>query len=578
MAESGPPDERERGYTRRLTEYGDRDFARFVRLSFASSQGFTPKSLGKPIIGIVNTYSELNNCHRLLPDLAAAVKRGVWAAGGLPLEFPVISLGEIFLHPTSMLLRNLMSMDVEAMLRAQPLDAVVLLGGCDKTLPALLMGAASADIPAIVVAAGPMLPGAYGGERVGACSDCRRFWGAYRRGELEQTELAELETQLAPTAGTCGVMGTASTMACLTEALGMMLPGGAAIPAVYAERLRQGEWSGERAVALAEERLRPSQIMTERSFDNALRVLLALGGSTNGIIHLTAIAGRLGIRLSLDRLNELSAQTPVLAAVKPSGENYMVDFQRAGALDALLPELRDELHRDARTVAGFTMGERLEQRPRRLPDSRVIYPRSHPYQEAGALVALRGNLAPDGAIIKRSAASPHLLQHTGRAVVFRSLADLAERVDDPELEVRADDVLVLQNAGPRGGPGMPEAGYLPIPKKLTGVKDMLRLSDARMSGTAFGTIVLHITPEAASGGPLALVRDGDRIELDTARARLTLAVAERELARRREDWRPPEIPTRGYERLYHEQVQGADLGADFAFLRHERCLEEDAAI
>ena len=562
-------DEGARGYTRRLTEYGDREFARFVRLSFASSQGFTPTTLGKPIIGIVNTYSELNNCHRLLPDLVAAVKRGVWAAGGLPLEFPVISLGEIFLHPTSMLLRNLMSMDVEAMLRAQPLDAVVLLGGCDKTLPALLMGAASADIPAIAVAAGPMLPGVYEGERVGACSDCRRFWGAYRRGELERGALAELETQLAPTAGTCGVMGTASTMACLTEALGMMLPGGAAIPAVYAERLRHGEWSGQRAVRLAEEGLRPSQIMTEPAFENALRVLLAIGGSTNGIIHLTAIAGRLGIRLTLDQLNELSAQTPVLAAVKPSGENYMVDFQRAGALDALLPELRAELRLEARTVSGQTLGERLEIRPPRPPDARVIYPRAQPFQDRGALVALRGNLAPSGAILKRSAASPNLLQHRGRAVVFRSLADLAARVDDPLLDVRAEDVLVLQNAGPRGGPGMPEAGYLPIPKKLVGVKDMLRLSDARMSGTAFGTVVLHIAPEAAAGGPLALVRDGDVIELDTANAHLTLAVDERELGRRRAAWRPPPLPGRGYERLYHEQVQGADLGADFAFLRHE---------
>ncbi|MCY4107388.1 MAG: dihydroxy-acid dehydratase [Chloroflexi bacterium] len=570
-------DEGTHGYSRRLTEYGDREFARFVRQSFASSQGFAPKSLGKPIIGIVNTYSELNNCHRLLPDLVVAVKRGVWAAGGLPLEFPVISLGEIFLHPTSMWLRNLMSMDVEAMLRAQPLDAVVLLGGCDKTLPALLMGAASADLPAIVVAAGPMLPGEFEGERVGACSDCRRFWGAYRRGERERSELLELEAQLAPTAGTCGVMGTASTMACLTEALGMMLPGGAAIPAVYAERLRQGEWSGERAVALAEERLRPSQIMTEQAFDNALRVLLALGGSTNAIIHLTAIAGRLGIRLSLDRLNELSACTPVLAAVKPSGENYMVDFHHAGALDVLLPELRDDLHLAAPTVAGITLGERLERRRRRAPDAQVIYPRSRPFQEAGALLALRGNLAPEGAILKRSAASPHLLQHSGRAVVFRSLADLAQRVDDPALEVRADDVLVLQNAGPRGGPGMPEAGYLPIPKQLTGVKDMLRLSDARMSGTAFGTVVLHITPEAALGGPLALVRDGDRIELDAANARLSLAVNERELARRREEWRPPPTPPRGYERLYHEQVQGADLGADFAFLRHEALSDGAAA-
>ncbi len=569
MVLAGAENDGARGYAGGLTEYGDPEFARFIRRTFASSQGFTPNTLGKPIIGIVNTHSELNSCHRLLPELVQAVKRGVWAAGGLPLEFPVISLGEIFLHPTSMFLRNLMSMDVEAMLRAQPLDAAVLLGGCDKTLPALLMGAASADIPAIVVAAGPMLPGTHSGERVGACSDCRRFWGRYRRGELEEGALAELERQLVPTAGTCGVMGTASTMACLSEALGMMLPGGAAIPAIEAERLRQGEWSGQRAVRLAETRLRPSQIMTEASFENALRVLLALGGSTNAIIHLTAIAGRLGIRLSLDQLNEVSADTPVLAAVKPSGEHYMVDFQRAGALDAVLPQLRADLCLEAGTVNGETLGERLERRPPIPPDGQVIHARARPYQEAGALVALRGNLAPSGAIIKRSAASPALLQHRGRAVVFRSLQDLAARIDAPHLDVRPEDVLVLQNAGPLGGPGMPEAGYLPIPKKLAGVQDMLRLSDARMSGTAFGSVVLHIAPEAAAGGPLALVRDGDEIELDTAAARLTLAVDERELARRRERWRPPTRPARGYGRLYHEQVQGAHLGADFAFLRHE---------
>ncbi len=573
-----------RGYANRLTEYGDKDFALFLRRSFAQSMGFSHEALGKPIIGIVNTYSELNNCHRGLRELCEAVKRGVWQAGGLPLEFPVVSLGEVFLSPTSMMLRNLMSMDVEAMLRAQPLDAVVLMGGCDKTLPALLMGAASAGIPAIALAAGPMLTGSYHGERVGACTDCRRYWGMFRRGEVERETIDDVESQLAPTAGTCGVMGTASTMACLVEALGMMLPGGASVPAVHADRLRHGEESGKCAVVLAQSGLTPDRIMTEAAFDNALRVLLAIGGSTNGIIHLTAIAGRLGIKLDLQRLNDLSETTPVLVDLKPTGVGYMEDFHRAGGLPVVLNELKPLLYTDVLTVTGKMLAETLTPRPP-LPqgegeESRVheyefpawqevIRPADRPLQTGGGLVALRGNLAPDGAILKRSAASPYLMNVTGRAVVFTSLADLAARVDSPDLDVQPDDILVLQNAGPKGAPGMPEAGYLPIPKKLTGVKDMVRISDARMSGTAFGTIVLHVSPEAAVGGTLGLVRDGDMIELRVDRCALILLVDERELAARRAQHLPtPMQAERGYQWLYLNSVQQAHLGADFDFLRH----------
>jgi dihydroxy-acid dehydratase len=555
------------GLSRRLTEYGDPDFALFLRRSFALSQGFSREALDRPIVGIVNTYSELNNCHRGFRDLAEAVKRGVWQAGGLPLEFPVLSLGEIFLSPTSMLYRNLMAMDVEAMLRAQPLDAVVLMGGCDKTVPALLMGAASANVPSVVLVAGPMLTGSADGERVGACTDCRRFWARYRRGEIDRATLDAAQGQLAPTTGTCGVMGTASTMACLTEALGMMLPGGASVPAVHAERLRHAEESGRCALRLAAEGRTPDRVMTARAFDNAIRVLHAIGGSTNAVIHLTAIAGRLGLRLGLEQFGGLGATTPLLVDLKPSGEGYMEDFHRAGGLPAVLRELGPLLHRDCVGVTGKPLGELLEgASPARQA---VIRPASRPLAERDALVALHGTLAPHGALLKRSAASPQLLEVTGRAVVFTSLEDLGRRIDDPQLDVNPDDILVLQNGGPVGAPGMPEAGALPIPKKLAGVKDMVRISDARMSGTAFGTVVLHVSPEAAAGGPLGLVRSGDRIALSVERRRLDLLVDERELERRRGEFRPPVPPARGYERLYLEHVQQAHLGCDFDFLRHE---------
>jgi dihydroxy-acid dehydratase len=558
------------GLSGRLTEYGDREFAAYLRRSFAKSMGLSDEALGKPVVGIVNTASEFNNCHRGLGELIEAVKRGVWQAGALPREFPVISLGEVFLDPSAMMMRNLMAVDVEVMLRAQPVDAAVLVGGCDKTMPALLMGAASAGVPAVALVAGPMLTGSVRGERVAACSDCRRFWGRYRRGEIDAAAIAEAEDGLAPTAGTCGVMGTASTMACVLEALGMMLPGGAAVPAVYAERLRLGEATGWCAARLIGSGRAPAQVMTEKSFGNALRVLQAVGGSTNAVIHLTAIAGRCGIRLPLRKLDEVSDDTPLLVDLKPSGEGYMEDFWRAGGMGVVLQELKPRLHLDVPTVDGRTLGEVLEQ-PYEFPAwQTVIRPARDPLDTRGSLVVLRGSLAPEGAVLKRSAASPGLLRKTGRAVVFRSLEDLARRVDDPDLDVTPDDILVLQNAGPVGGPGMPEAGALPIPKKLTGVKDMVRISDARMSGTAFGTVVLHVAPEAAVGGPLGLVRDGDRIALDVERRSLDLLVEPRELEARRARQGPARPqPGRGYAWLYQRSVQQAHLGADFDFLRHE---------
>jgi dihydroxy-acid dehydratase len=561
--------ERRGGLANAQTEYSDREFALYLRRSFARSMGFSGAALAKPIVGIVNTFSEFNNCHRDVPGLVQAVKRGVWQAGGLPLEFPTISLGEVFLAPTAMLYRNLMSIDVEAMVKAQPLDSVVLIGGCDKTVPALLMGAASAGLPAIQVVTGPMLTGSYEGERLGACTDCRRWWAKYRRGEIDSEGIQEVEGRLAATSGTCSVMGTASTMACVAEALGMMLPGSATIPAVHADRLRNAEESGTRAVGLIAEKLTPDRIMTERAFENALRVLLAIGGSTNAIIHLTAIAGRLGIRLDLDRLDRLSDETPVLVDLKPTGDGYMEDFHRAGGMQVLLQELKPRLHLDVLTVSGRTLGEVLDV-PYTWPTwQSVIRPVSAPLQQMGALAVLRGNLAPDGAILKRSAATPELLNRTGRAVVFTSLRDVADRIDDPNLDVQPDDFLVLQNAGPVGAPGMPEAGYLPIPRKLAAtVRDMVRISDARMSGTAFGTVVLHVSPEAAVGGPLALVRTGDQIRLSLDDRTIDLLVSEEELAKRRAEWSPPApMPARGYERLYSTHVQQAHLGADFDFLR-----------
>ena len=558
------------GISTRLTDYGDLDFSVYLRRSFANSMGYSSEMLGKRVVGIAYTHSGFNNCHRHFPEMLDAVKRGVVAAGALPLEFPTISLGEVFLHPTSLKYRNLMAIDTEEMVRAQPMDAVVLMGGCDKTVPAQLMGAASADVPAIQLVAGPMMTAKYDGERLGACTDCRRFWASYRAGRIDESEIGRIETRLATTSGTCAVMGTASTMACIAEALGMSLPGTAAIPAVHADRLRAAEATGAAAARLAENPIRPSQIITPASVENALRLLLALGGSTNAVLHLAAIAGRLGIEMSLHQLNKLSDTTPVLVNLKPVGSHYMEDFFYAGGVGAVLKELRSLLDLSCMTVTGETLRQRLEETSLSA-DRSVIASASHPIEPVGGLVSLFGTLAPRGAVLKRSAADPELFEKTGKAVVFESLKVLAEKIDDPELDVSEDDFLVLQNAGPTSESGMPEAGYLPIPKKLSerGVKDMVRISDARMSGTAFGTVVLHVAPDAASGGPLGLVRTGDQVRISVSERRLDLLVDETTLDRRRKErplpFKDPAV-LRGYDRLYAEQILQADKGCDFEFL------------
>lgn len=557
------------GLARGLTNYGDADFSLYLRRTFAKAAGYSNEMASRPVVGIAQSASGFNPCHRNFPELVDAIKRGVLAAGGLPLDFPTISLGETFLNPTSMKFRNLMSMDIEEMILAQPMDSVVLLGGCDKSVPAQLMGAASADIPAIQLVCGPMLPMPYQGERLGACTDCRRFWGKFRAGEITKEAINDVEGKLAATAGTCGVMGTASTMASIAEAIGMSLPGTAAIPAVHSDRLRAAEASGRRAVELALNPILPSQIITEKSVENALRILLSIGGSTNALIHLTAVAGRLGIKVSLKRLNELSDTTPVLVDLKPTGQHYMSDLHAAGGLGAVLRELAPLLHLDCITVSGETLGERLSGEATWV-DRAVVRSFDDPINVQGGLASLFGSLAPNGAIIKRSAADPKLFERTGRAVVFSSLADLAERIDSPDLDVTADDFMVLQNAGPRSDSGMPEAGYLPIPLKLAkaGVKDMVRISDARMSGTAYGTIVLHVSPEAAIGGPLSLVRNGDMIRISVSERRLDLLVDESELAHRRLVTPPTAVvPKRGYGRLYAQSTLQAEDGCDFDFLR-----------
>jgi dihydroxy-acid dehydratase len=555
------------GLARGLTNYGDPDFALYLRRSFARSMGYSSELLTRPVIGIADSSSGFNNCHRHFPELIAAVERGVLAEGGLPLRFPTISLGEVFLSPTSLMFRNLMAMDTEEMIRAQPMDAVVLVGGCDKTVPAQLMGAISANRPAIGLVAGPMLTSRWQGERLGACTDCRRFWAKFRASEISPEEIQEVEGNLATTAGTCAVMGTASTMASIAEALGMILPGTAAIPAVHADRLCAAEATGRAAMRLAAEKVTPDRIVTAQSIENALRVLMAIGGSTNAVLHLTAIAGRAGVDIDLHRLNEISDTTPVIVDLKPTGPHYMEDLFAAGGIGAVLRELKPLLHLDCLTVAGETLGERLAGPVERPVDRDVVRPLSEPLQGEGGLVALFGSLAPKGAIFKRSAADPKLFERESRAVVFTSLEDLSARIDDPELDVTPDDFMVLQNAGPLSPSGMPEAGYLPIPAKLAraGVKDMVRISDARMSGTAYGSIVLHVTPDAASGGPLGKVKNGDRIRLSVKERRIDLLVAPEELARRKAP--PAPMPERGYARLYRREILQADRGCDFDFLR-----------
>jgi len=566
-----------RGISRGLTNYGDAGFAAYLRRSFIKSMGYTNEALAKPVVGIASTPSGFNNCHRAMPELVEAVKRGVLMAGGLPIEFPSMSLGEVFLAPTSLMFRNLMSMVTEEMITAQPMDSVVLIGGCDKTVPAQLMGAASANLPAIQVVTGPMMTGSHQGERLGAFTDCRRFWAQYRAGKVSDQEIVQIESSLATTAGTCAVMGTASTMACLAEALGMMLPGTAAIPSVHADRLRAAERSGALAVALIDKPIRPSDILTPKAFENALRVLLAIGGSTNAIIHLTAIAGRMGHRIDLQTLNRLSDTTPVLVDLKPTGQGYMEDFFAAGGMSAVLAQLKPLLHLDALTITGETLGQRLaaEAQAAIWSDAKMIRPLNDPIDPQGGLVALHGSLAPEGAILKRSAADANLFETEGRAVVFSDLDDLARRIDDPALDIQPNDFMVLQNAGPTSPSGMPEAGYLPIPKKLAqaGIKDMVRISDARMSGTAFGTIVLHVAPEAAQGGPLALVQTGDRIRLSVAERRIDWLIDEATAQARRAQWQAQQASReqgqakRGYRHLYLHHVLQAPEGCDFDFLQ-----------
>lgn len=562
-------EENGRGLKKGLTSYGDAGFSLFLRKAFIKGMGYSDDALDRPIVGIVDTASGYNACHANVPDLIEAVKRGVMLAGALPVPFPTISIHESFSHPTSMYLRNLMAMDTEEMIRAQPMDAVVLIGGCDKTVPAQLMGAASAKVPAIQLVTGPMLTGSHRGEKVGACTDCRRFWARHRAGEVDAEEISDVNSQLVPGAGTCGVMGTASTMALVVEALGMMAPGGATPPAVSADRRRIAETTGALAVQMAASNLTPDKIMTVRAFENALTVLLATGGSTNGIVHLAAVAGRLGLSLDLDAFDRIGRKVPVLVDLKPSGQHYMQDLHAAGGLTTILRELKDLLHLDCLTVTGRTLGEEIDAAPAGWQQS-IVAPVSAPLYPEGGMAVVRGNLAPGGAIVKQSAATPALMSHTGRAVVFSSIADMAERVDDPDLDVTAEDILVLQNAGPKGAPGMPEAGYMPIPRKLAaaGVKDMVRISDARMSGTASGTIVLHVTPESAEGGPLGLVRTGDRITLDVPNRTISLDVSEAELAERRRSFVAPVHAgsDRGYKRLFLETVTQADKGCDFDFL------------
>jgi L-arabonate dehydrase len=537
--------------------------------AYLRAEGFTRQVFyGKPVIGVCNSWSEMTTCNAHLRQVAEAVKRGVWSAGGFPLEFPTISLGEVLMKPTTMLYRNLMAMDVEECIRAYPMDAVVLLCGCDKTTPAQIMGAASADVPAIVVPGGPMLRGMWRGETLGSGTDSRRLWNDKRAGLISDEEWCEVESCISRSPGHCMVMGTASTMTSMAEALGMTLPGAANIPAADSRRLAIAEESGRRAVEMAREGLRPSMLLTRDAFENAICTDMAIGGSTNAIIHLVAIAGRLGVPLPLEVFDNLSRTTPFITNIKPSGAYLMEDMYYAGGLPAVMKELTSSLKTSALTVTGKTIGENIAAAS--CFNREVIKPLSEPLHPQGGTVILKGNLAPNGAVIKQIAASPRLEKHAGRAVVFENYQDMMTRVDDPHLSVDEECVLVLKSAGPKGAPGMPEWGDMPIPAKLlkAGVRDMIRISDARMSGTAYGTVVLHVSPESAAGGPLAVVKDGDSIELDVSARRLELLVSDSELKKRLASWRPPAPHfTRGYGRMYLEHILQAHEGCDFDYLR-----------
>ena len=543
----------------------------WLRRAAFKAEGFTENSYeGKPIIGICNTWSELTHCNSHLRDLAESVKIGVWQAGGFPMEFPVMSLGEYNMKPTTMLFRNLMSMDVEESITANPIDGVVLLGGCDKTTPALLMGAASADIPAILVTGGPQLKGNWKGEELGSCTDCRRYEVELRAGTIDENDWAELQSCIVRSNGHCMTMGTASTMGTMGEALGMALPGNAAIPAVDSRRKQLAEEAGRQIVKNVGSELIPSKIMDEKAFDNAIKCLHAIGGSTNAIVHLISIAGRVGIDLSLERCDELSRTTPFLLNLKPSGQYLMEDFYYAGGVPALMGRIKSLLDLDSITITGRTLAENISGHVVHNED--IIRPVDNPLDPEGGLAVLYGNIAPTGAIIKPTAASQELMVHKGKAIVFEDHEDLGKRIDDPNLEVSPDDILVMKNSGPVGGPGMPEWGFLPIPKKIlaTGVRDMVRLSDARMSGTAFGTVVVHVTPESAGGGPLSAIRDGDMIEIDVPNRKLNLMITADELEKRLNTHKngAPEFK-RGYKWLHAQHILQADKGCDFDFLRAE---------
>jgi len=549
--------------------YGVDDLRAFGHRSRTAQMGYDRSDYaGKPVIAILNTWSDINPCHTHFRERAEAVKRGVWQAGGFPVEMPAMSLAEPMQKPTTMLYRNFLAMETEELLRSYPADGVVLMGGCDKTTPGLLMGAISMGLPAIFMPAGPMLRGHWREHTLGSGSDTWKYWAELRAGTISRQDWQEIEDGIARSPGTRMTMGTAATMMALAESLGLTLPGASSIPAPDSNHAKMATLTGKRIVDMVWEDLTPRELLTARSFDNAIVTLMAMGGSTNAMIHLVAMAGRAGIRLPLERFNELSEKTPLLANVRPSGDRYLMeDFYYAGGLRALLGELKDLLHLDERTVNGRTLGQNLE--GARIHHPEVIRPRGRPLKASGGLVVLRGNLAPAGAVIKAAAASPHLLRHKGRAVVFEDYNDMAARIDRDDLDVDAASVLVLRNAGPLGGPGMPEWGMLPVPKKLLkqGVRDLVRISDARMSGTSYGTCVLHVAPESFVGGPLALVRDGDRIELDVERHVLNLDVAPEELERRKAAWRqPPPRYERGYGALFSRHVRQADEGCDFDFL------------
>ena len=549
--------------------FGRKDKLGFVHRSWMRAEGFsTTVFQGKPVIGICNSWSELTNCNAHLRQVAEAVKRGVWAAGGFPLEFPTISLGEPFMRPTTMMFRNLMSMDVEECIRANPLDGVVLLCGCDKTTPAQLMGAISADIPAIMVPGGPMLKGIWRNREIGSGSDVWHFWDELRAGRISEEEFCEIESCMSRSAGHCMTMGTASTMTSIVEALGITLPGSASVPAADSRRYVVAEQSGARIVEMVREDLRPTRILTRKALENAIRVDMAIGGSTNAIIHFLAFAGRLGMNLPMTLFDEISRATPFLANVRPSGKYLMEDFFYAGGLPAVMKELDSLLHTDVLTVTGKSLGDNI--RNAQCHNRDVIRPFQEPLKKEGGTVILYGNICPDGAVLKQSAASEKLMQHTGRAVVFEDHEDLKERLDDPNLDVDENCVLVLKNGGPKGAPGMPEWGNLPIPAKLyrKGIEDMVRISDARMSGTSYGTVVLHLAPESAIGGPLAIVRTGDLIELDVPNRKLNVMIPDEEITARLAAWEAPvRHYDRGYGRLFLDHILQANEGCDFDFLK-----------